>query len=740
MPYTLATAPDAVKKLPHHAQEIWVSAWNNAYANAPKGRDAEEYAFRVAWAAVRKYREDLHSDFKRILDLFVKRYGDEGDGKFQIFIKNNKLDFSKPYNPLAQFGESFQWIQPLIQQYKKDKSAKYYRVVALTANISMNNNDYSDYDQMKQATPSLAYRPVNINHNHALWLPFPRNRVDFVKADDFSVEATLRIDNKEKEIQDMIDKGEILHPSIEGRPDAEGMGTGYHFTGLALLKRGAELPGDPLTEIKPLMLNESVHKAVCGLINGKLTCRTELNKRSDVQLKEQFDRDQKPAGPIPPACICPECGEVVENPKKHCALLKCPECGHQMRAHPPGAGGGKGQGGPGNLPEEDKDFEAIVEAIDKEAVWDYAYKAALPDSAYAYIESGCEKSDGKTIQRCRHMPIKSSSGEYDAVHVRAALVALRGGRTGKVPPYASKAKPKICAGARALDIKSEVCGTAESKEDEDKIVRELFRPPFGDTEQHPDDANKRFAKTKLQPIDTSTPIAEKLVEAKKEIADLTDKVLKLEKKVESLEAQLRDTRQEKADLQETVAKKEKQLAKNTKWQAQVGEATEKFVSEQQAHEETKGILDNKAEEIVDLKKRVEMKDKQISELRNDIGTLKAQLEDTRNKLHESLEKTASSNQKAINETQNRARIQNENAMLREKNAELTREISDLSEQRSKDAKKLLKQEQEIKEFKEQKMALEKVIEIKDKALHDAVIERKKDIKIMKKAGFVKVKP
>lgn len=72
------------------------------------------------------------------------------------------------------------------------------------------------------------------------------------------------------------------------------------------------------------------------------------------------------------------------------------------------------------------------EAIEK-AQWDYAYKKALPDSAYAWVEkgAGCEKKDGKTPQKCRHLPYKDKSGKVDCVHVRAALQAVGGARTGK---------------------------------------------------------------------------------------------------------------------------------------------------------------------------------------------------------------------------------------------------------------------------------------------------------------------
>jgi cation transport regulator len=61
MPYmTTADLPPAVRRLPPHAQEIFLAAFNNAWETyAERGPQArEEIAFRVAWAAVkRQYRK-----------------------------------------------------------------------------------------------------------------------------------------------------------------------------------------------------------------------------------------------------------------------------------------------------------------------------------------------------------------------------------------------------------------------------------------------------------------------------------------------------------------------------------------------------------------------------------------------------------------------------------------------------------------------------------------------------------
>ncbi|MGA7866513.1 MAG: ChaB family protein [Stellaceae bacterium] len=61
MPYvTTLDLPPVVRRLPPHAQEIFLSAFNSAWQSyADRGpHEQEETAFRVAWAAVKKrYRK-----------------------------------------------------------------------------------------------------------------------------------------------------------------------------------------------------------------------------------------------------------------------------------------------------------------------------------------------------------------------------------------------------------------------------------------------------------------------------------------------------------------------------------------------------------------------------------------------------------------------------------------------------------------------------------------------------------
>ena len=62
MPYqSVADLPDNVRdKLPKHAQDIYLEAFNSAYEEyQDRGDEREQTAHRVAWSAVKKkYRKD----------------------------------------------------------------------------------------------------------------------------------------------------------------------------------------------------------------------------------------------------------------------------------------------------------------------------------------------------------------------------------------------------------------------------------------------------------------------------------------------------------------------------------------------------------------------------------------------------------------------------------------------------------------------------------------------------------
>jgi len=339
MPYASnATLPPAVKKLDPRLQTAFRKAFNSAY-DTYKGD--EQKAFATAWATVNKMKENqssFHPSFLRVLDLYLSRYGRElGEDKFSYFLVRNGLDPSKSYDPHTQFNESFTWAEPYIRFMKEDKQAKYYAVRALHAIISLNNNDYTDWGDMERAAMSMNYRPLNYNHDHDRWIPYPRTRVEYAKAEDMCVELILRVDNQDAYLQKQLDhdpsipeKEWINHPSIEGRPMLGGAEKGYHFTALAMLEKGYHIPGDPLSEIFPIMMEGVQGGEVCLMVNGEKVCL-----ECDAALKEGTDMNENEGEINQGGAVCSNCGLIVNldgiaDPSE----VDCPNCGADMTSRP----------------------------------------------------------------------------------------------------------------------------------------------------------------------------------------------------------------------------------------------------------------------------------------------------------------------------------------------------------------------------------------------------------------------
>jgi cation transport regulator len=70
MPYrsVLDLPPAVQQRLPAHAQDIFLSAFNHAYEEYADRQDREAIAFRTAWAAVkRKYKKQGNEWIERLL-------------------------------------------------------------------------------------------------------------------------------------------------------------------------------------------------------------------------------------------------------------------------------------------------------------------------------------------------------------------------------------------------------------------------------------------------------------------------------------------------------------------------------------------------------------------------------------------------------------------------------------------------------------------------------------------------
>lgn len=645
--------------------------------------------------------EALHPDFMRILKLFVTRYGEDGGLlKFESFLKANKLDPSKVYSPAVQFREDFQWVAPLIHKYREDRDAKYYLIRCLTANISMNNRNYEDWDKMQQAAPSLSYRPVNIDHFHngtftgpespGGWLSYPRTRMDFTKADDLSVEGTLRVDNHDQLFQKMLDHDPsipeeewIVHPSIEGRPNVGGSTPqeGYHFTGISFLRKGRKLPGDPLTEIYPLML----HEALSESIQATFVDRMENEGEREMELNEYTTPppSQQPEVPIQ----CNQCGWTINRPTIDKEEITCPSCGT------------KGQFTLKPVEEEDptdnftnneamlEEFLTALEAIPEEsrAEFEYIEVAGFPD------------------------------GRINAPDVRTLLEKL----SNETLPEAFQTRLTA--------------------------ILELFKPPHGGTAQtgDPNAASPDGVQVDLEPAAIPTVgavdgVTIGLVEANQKIAELTEKNLSLTKTVGLRTTELSLLREEKASLEEKLAQKDRLLSTGDKIKAHASEMIEKLAEEEAAHVGTKATLTSEQDAHLRTKARLMEANKEIKAQELDLAKVKDQREKIRTELNENLTKRAASDQNSINETKARSRIQEENADLREEVAKLTRRVSDLTTARSREAGDIMANEKEIAGLKETNGKLEEMV----RGLNDDLrLQRRLSNNMNKKlkaAGFVEM--
>ena len=88
-----------------------------------------------------------------------------------------------------------------------------------------------------------------------------------------------------------------------------------------------------------------------------------------------------------------------------------------------------------------------------EKAWTTVFINDLPDSAFAYVETGGKKDkDGKTVPRSlRHFPLKDKDGNWDRAHVISALQRLN--QTTLSDNVKKQIKLKIKTAYKALDLR-----------------------------------------------------------------------------------------------------------------------------------------------------------------------------------------------------------------------------------------------------------------------------------------------
>jgi len=237
---------------------------------------------------MQKISEPLHPDFQKILQQFIKRYGQEkGTQYFYAWVNKLGLDDTKPY---SHSREKFQWAQSHFRFIKQDPRAKYYEVEAAFPLSSMNRNVYTEFE-LERAARTLVGKPVNINHeSHVL----KGVTIDDAEYEDGAVESLLKVLNNAGHglglnIQNMIEQGDILNVSIEAscrrgikRAPEGDVCLGLNFTGLALLTKDA-LPGIPLTRIVPV---EAIVESFHVMENKEMKEKQEAEKEKEDEATE----------------------------------------------------------------------------------------------------------------------------------------------------------------------------------------------------------------------------------------------------------------------------------------------------------------------------------------------------------------------------------------------------------------------------------------------------------------------
>ena len=381
-----------------------------------------------------------HPDFERIYRAFMKRYCGSPDkecekGKQVYYAWLNKLglDDTKPYR-IPQ--EKFQWAKSIFNLIKQDEKAKYYKVEALFPIVSMNRNVYTE-EELIRAARTLIGKPVNLNHeSHTL------KGVQIIDAEyeDGAVEVLLRVLKTAGRglgvnICDMIDKGEIVHVSIEAacrsRPlqkiDGEvGFGCeGLVFTGLALLTKDT-LPGVPLTRIEPVeRIIENFKLTIQGEEN--MSEKEKENKEKIEETEKEAETAEAPKEEVQPqtevySIVEPQTTtdasndptvtvETIDTIDTTISITE-PTTTDSLRATP-----------------SDMFWKEKVEQPN-EREWDTAFINSLPDAAFAVIEPAYKRGETKD-KRARHLPhhgpdVKDPNehSTVDLPHLRNALARM----------------------------------------------------------------------------------------------------------------------------------------------------------------------------------------------------------------------------------------------------------------------------------------------------------------------------
>jgi len=407
---------------------------------------------------------------KKVLSVFYATCNEKG------------LDYTKPM-PKEKVREHVSAILPFtILEKIVDKPLR-IRGLAITAGMSRNFNIYTP-EELEAFASKLVAAPVYVEH---VAVPNAVGKVTKTEWDGSNLFYEAEIYDEETAAR--IRKGLIQHVSVGA--DYETIDIldgqvphGLHNAELSLVA----VPGIPETNVQ--VLEKLAPTGSFGVVQTPLKERENMKRKQKVkeQVAQPEPKDDKQRF-MNHAKIDEETFQLLYAVFGDQLFTLLPERGQKTKEQ-------DGEIKPGE-DESKEDFiqrckaagndephcQAIWDKAHpgsstakqlKEAEWTQEYINNLPDSSFAYIEDGGEKDeDGKTKPRSlRHLPFKNAQGEISHNQLVAALAAIKGARQGEPPPYASKAKPKLCAAVKTWNrehpdsqITSDVCGVEPSNQE-----------------------------------------------------------------------------------------------------------------------------------------------------------------------------------------------------------------------------------------------------------------------------------
>jgi len=473
MPYTIDNSPEQIAKLPKHAQEIWIAAFNSAYEQYDKN---EAKAAAIAWGAVKKsYKQDTEGNWVKLNELetvdienveilavgkwngvpstkeYTKKDLDELVRSFKALSSDEKLNYEPPLKlghdehqkllqkdgyPAAGWVKALKRIGNKLVASFGEVPKKIGDIIKAGGYKKVSSEIYHDYAMGDYKFPLVLKAVALLGGDIPAVKTIADIQAQYSQEDGVDVviyefgEQSVSLEEILSDIDSWLEKAEV---AIHGKVGSPAIRT-Y------------------LKEVKLKLRN---------LIGKETKLAEELNL--DRKLRLIYDAFYEMIQPITPGESYPY---IREMHKDHIIMEK----GNEHYKIPFSEKDGEVVFDMENAVKVKLVYEPTKEKLMEFKEWDVAYINDLPDSAFAYIRSGGEKDeDGKTVPRAlRFLPYKNIQGNVDLPHLRNALARLT--QTSLTIAEQAKARKVLVAAAEKAGV-----GDYEKEERMEKELRELLK-------------------------------------------------------------------------------------------------------------------------------------------------------------------------------------------------------------------------------------------------------------------------